>query len=144
MSDKEDKKFYKQASKMIYKWLPPDKKIKLNFELIGEGKSGIRDMEDEERFFRLMNFLEVNYVRVKDWVDETAKRLQKLNEMLGDNQIKDIEIELFGNKKVKLLEVRRELSDTQLQNEFFSTLKNLKLENDYRYHFYKIGGEQSE
>jgi hypothetical protein len=55
-----DKMFFKQAAKIIYKWLPPHKKMKLNLEFTNEGLSGIRDLKDRERFFRLMNFLEVN------------------------------------------------------------------------------------
>jgi hypothetical protein len=64
--------------------------------------------------------------------------------MQKDNQIAGIEMELSGQKKVRTSEIVEQLQDVHLQQIFYSTLKDLKLETEYRQYLSRVGGIQSE
>ena len=132
--DENDKSFFRDAATAIYNWLPPDKKIKLNLELASEGLSNIEELKEKERFFRLLHFLEVNYVKVVDWTEQTIARLKRINETQEITKIKDIEIELPEKGRTSFRKITSELSESEIKDLFYSTLDSLELGKEYKYY----------
>ena len=130
-ADDELRKFFKEASKTIYDWLPIDKKNKLSQEIASEGLLDIRDMEDEDRFFRLLNFLEMNYVKIGQWMEETLKHVSELSNLSKEKKVTDVEIQ-FSEEKVGLSTMSAEFSQSEIESLFRSTLKNLGLVENYK------------
>lgn len=130
--NEDDKSFFRDAANAIYEFLPLDKRIKLNLEFMSEGFSDIKELGEKERFFRLLHFLEVNYIRVVDWAGGTIERLRRIDEAQKKSSIKDIEIELFGKEKTSLYKIYKELSDRKIKDLFNSTISSLELEQEYK------------
>lgn len=130
-SSDEDEKFFRDGSKMIYDWLPVEMKNKLSQEIAAEGLSDVMDLRAKERFFRLLNFLEINYVKVGLWMDKTLQLVAKLRGSRKENSVSDIEIE-FGNEKIRLSAMLAEFSENEIDGLFHSTLKNLGIVEKYK------------
>ena len=132
--DKDDLAFFRDAANKIYDWLPPDKKIKLHIELASEGLSNIEELAENERFFRLLHFLEVNYIKVVDWTEQTIQRLKRFDEAHEITNIKDIEIELAERETFSLHKISNELLESKITDLFYSTLDSLELGKEYKYY----------
>lgn len=132
--DKDDLSFFRDATNKIYNWLPLDKKTKLNIELASEELSNIEELAEKERFFRLLHFLEVNYIKVVDWAEQTIQRLKRFDEAHEITNIKDIEIELVERETFSLHKIFNELSESGIKDLFYSTLDSLELEKEYKYY----------
>jgi len=132
--DKNDLSFFGDAAREIYDWLPPHKKTKLNIELASEGLSNIEELSEKERFLRLLHFLEVNYVRVVDWAEQTIQKIRKLDETHKITNIKSIEIDLVERKTFSLQDISNELSKSGIKDLFYSTLNSLELGKEYKYY----------
>jgi len=132
--DDNERKFFKEAISMIYEWLADDKRLKLNLELVSEGFSGIKDLSDKELFFRLLNFLEANYVTVKGWTNYILESLKNINSTVKDSNSKvyDVEVKLSSERSLKISEVARELSECDLEEFFVSILRKLGTEEQYK------------
>ena len=92
-----------------------------------------------------MHFLEMNYVRIGDWMDKTVECFGKIRSINKDNDIKDIEIELSEGQKARITEVRSEFLQSEIKDLFYSTLGKLELALDYkRYIDSKQGGAENE
>jgi hypothetical protein len=130
-SSDEDEKFFRDGAKMIYDWLPVEMKNKLGQEIAAEGLSDIMDLGEKKRFFRLLNFLEVNYVKIGLWMNKTLKHVEKLQDPQKKDSISDIEIE-FGGEKIRLSDMLAEFTKNEIDVLFDSTLKNLGLTEKYK------------
>jgi hypothetical protein len=130
--DENAKSFFRDAAHTIYEWLPTDKKIKLGLELTAEGLSNIEELSEKERFFRLLHFLEVNFVKVVDWAAETLELLRKVNEAQKNPSINDVELGLFEKEKTTLYQILKELSETEIGKQFNATLAKLQVEEEYK------------
>lgn len=130
-SSDEDEKFFRDGSKMIYDWLPVEMKNKLSQEIAAEGLSDIMDLREKERFFRLLNFLEINYVKIGLWMNKTLQHVGKLRGPQKENSVSDIEIE-FGEEKIRLSAMLAEFSENGIEALFHSTVKNLGLVEKYK------------
>ena len=128
--NEDDRLFFREAANAIYEWLPIDKRVKLGLELASEGKSNIEELKERARFFRLLRFLEVNYIRVVDWSDNTLKLLEKVNQA-KESPIEDIELRLFEKEKNSLTKIFKELSETEIRSLFYDTLDKLELSEEY-------------
>jgi disulfide oxidoreductase YuzD len=142
--DKENLGFYEQAAKEIYEWLSIEKKDKLANELFSMELSNINDLDPRERFFMLMNFLEVNYVKPLEWAKEAIEILARSQEPTqnevqhASNYQKDA---IIGSNKAKTIELEHEVnlnvlvektSTFWLREEFNSTLEKLGLNQAYK------------
>lgn len=125
-----DRSFFREAANAIYEWLPIDKRVKLSLELASEGKSNIEELKERDRFFRLLRFLEVNYIRVVDWSSDTLKLLEKVNQAI-ESPIEDIELRLSEKEESSLTRILKELSETGIRSLFYDTLGKLKLSEEY-------------
>lgn len=132
-----DRSFFREAANTIYEWLPIDKRVKLGLELASEGKSNIEELNERDRFFRLLHFLEVNYIRVVDWSGNTLKLLETVNQA-KESPIKDIELRLFEKEKNSLTKIFKELSETGIRSLFYDTLNKLELSEEYARHFINL------
>jgi hypothetical protein len=121
--------FYEQAAKEIYDWLPVEKKVKLGNELSSEGVLDITDLDIEERFFRLLNFLELNYIKPIEWTKEAVETLNKIDSEklvktgIFDEKSKIIELE----PNINLNKLFKELSTIRLREDFTLTLEKTQV-----------------
>lgn len=137
--------FFEKATMIIYEWLSDDEKLKFNSELMSEGFFGIDDLRVKDRFFRLFNFLEVKYIRVEKWIEETFQRLKEINAMSqNDNRIEDIEIKILGDKSLRISEVAEKFLERDLKGYFIATLRKLELEEEYKRYIAKLEGMSNE
>lgn len=130
--DDNDKEFFLSASKIIYDWLPYEKKTKLSLELSSEEISDIWELKEKELFFRLMHFLETNYIRIGDWMDKTTECVEKINGTQINNKVRDIEIELTEGQKTRISEARKEFFQSGIKDLFYSTIESLNLRSEYK------------
>ena len=137
-----DKSFFKEASYIIYNWLPSEKKLKLSQELVNEGFSNIEDLKEKERFFRLLLFLEVNYIKVVEWADTTLESLNAINKS-SKNPIKDIKLEFTEQEGTSFLEILNELTESRIKSLFYSTLDQLEISSEYKKHLFPKKGAKN-
>jgi hypothetical protein len=127
--DEMDKSFFLEAAKTIYDWLPVDKKIKLVLELSNEGVSSIEELRGRERFFRLLHFLEVNYVMPASWAKRTIESLKTISRAQHTPDIQTLKIEL---EEVGSLDgVSEKLKESGVTELFYSTIEKLEVKNQY-------------
>jgi len=142
---KTERIFFEKATIMIYEWLSDEEKLALNIELRGERVRGIYDLEIKDRFFRLLNFLEVKYTRVEEWIKRIFQGIEEINAVsLSDATIRDIEIKRFEDKTLRLSNVASKLLDSDLKDYFFATLKKMELERGYKGYLTKLEGMPNE
>jgi hypothetical protein len=114
--------FFKEVSDEIYNLLPFDKKIKFAIELSEEQASETKDGDNhKERFFRLLHFLDVNYVKPIHWakyVIDNARKNSKETKVVLDDQI-------------SLQSVYESLKESQIEQLFSSFLEDNQLKQDY-------------
>jgi hypothetical protein len=114
--------FFKEVSDEIYNLLPFDKKIKFAIELSEEQASETKDEDNhKERFFRLLHFLDVNYVKPIHWakyVIDSARKNSKETKVVLDDQI-------------SLQSVYESLKESQIEQLFSSFLEDNQLKQDY-------------
>ncbi len=126
-----DKSFFKEASNVIYNWLSPEKRLKFSQELATEGLSNIEDLKEKERFFRLLHFLEVNYIKVVEWAGKTLESLNAINKS-SKNPVKDIKLELTEQEGTSFSEIFNDLSESKIKTLFYSTLDQLEISSEYK------------
>ena len=140
-----DRTFFEKASMMIYEWLSEEEKLKLNMELIDEGFSNINDLSIKERLFRLLNFLEVKYIRAEEWIRYTLNYLEAINGNSQTNtRIEDVEIKLIGERNLSISQMAKKFLDKSLKESFTGTLKELGLEKEYKRYIAKLEGMPNE
>jgi hypothetical protein len=124
--------FYKKAFEEIYTWLPDEKKDKLNFELRTEGLYTFAEGNEKERFFFILNFFEINYVKPIDWAKQSIESLRKIGEIDARGNLKKIRLEL--DEQTDLEEASKWLSESGLKELFYSTLEQMDLKGEYEYY----------
>lgn len=140
-----DRSFFEKATTMIYKWLSDEEKLALNIELRSEGFLGINDLGIKDRFFRLLNFLEVKYTRVEEWIKGIYQYIEKINAVsYDDSQINEIEIKLFVDKILRLSDVEKKFLGSDLKGYFFTTLRKAELERGYKRYVAELEGTSYE
>lgn len=132
--DHPDYKFFEQAATEIYEWLPNDKRMKFDMELISEGFSDIEDLNVRERFFRLLHFLEVNYVKPVNWANNILESPIFTRRVEGNLPRFWIELE----NEVRIDELAKQLEVTEA---FHSVLKDLKIDFEYKRYLENLKGE---
>lgn len=140
-----ERSFFEKAAIIIYEWLSDEEKLKLNSELSSEGLLDIDDLRITDRFFRLLNFLEVNYIKVQKWIEEIFQCLKEINAISQNNtKIKDVEIKHFRGESLRISEVAEKFSETDLGDYFIATLRKLELEEEYKRYIARLRGTSNE
>lgn len=127
--DESDNEFFEEATKEIYKWLPLHKKVKLNNELLNEGVVGLKDLNVTERFFRLLHFIDVNYIKPVDWCQQTVGSIKRINTPIEVNNFQLIKVEL--KEGIYLDEISEKLAKSEIKKLFFSTLEEIGVKDRY-------------
>jgi hypothetical protein len=132
VADEKDKVFFKKAAKIIYDWLPPDKKNKFGRELSDDGVVDPEDLKEYELFFKLLNFLETNYIRVGFWARETLDRAKNIGSD-KNSAIQDVEM-TCGKEKVRLSRISVEHQKSGIEEIFQKTVEELGLQKTYQFY----------
>ena len=132
VADDKDKIFFKKAAEIIYNWLPPDKKNKFGRELYDDEVVDAADLKEYELFFKLLNFLETNYIRVGSWAKETLGRTDRTGSGIN-NAIRDVEL-TCGKEKIKLSEIYAEHQKSGIEEKFRTTIEELGLQKTYQFY----------
>ena len=134
----EQKQFFKEAYKIIYHWLPFDKKIKLALELASEGLTDTEKLNEREQFFHLLHFLEVNYVKIINWTEKTLDLLNIINQTQLERNKQRIEIAFDGENN--LTDVYQNLKKSEVDRLFFSVLDQLEIKSEYEQYLLNLKG----
>ena len=141
MLSKEDNEFFEEGSAIIYDSLPFEDKVKLHRELLDEGFLTIEDLTPvSERFFRLLHFLDVNYVKPADWTRETIEIIKKFSRKeMGQDSFLKVELK----KELYLQDIGQLLGQTKPKEAFSTALLEMKLSDKYqKYLSNKVEGKQ--
>lgn len=136
---KSERIFFARAANIIYEWLSDEDKLEFNAELRSEGFFGIDDLTVKDRFFRLLNFLEVKYIRVERWIEKIHQCLEEINVASKNNtKIEDIEIKRLLDKSLTVSEVGEKFLQKEATEHFNRTLEKLGLKEGYERYITKL------
>ncbi len=136
LSDKDEDDFFEAASLLIYNWLSNEEKLQLHLELIEEEILNIKTLRPKLRFFRLLHFLNVKYVRVDGWVTEIHGFLETINSKSQKNQniIEDITFKDTNEEEVSLFEYSTKLRSANLKSLFEEFLEQTELKEEFNFY----------
>ena len=123
--------FFEEASSLIYKWLSEEERNQLLMELYGENVRNISELSPELRFFRLLHFIEVRFIRVEKWVSRIAELLENISSKNSDFFIEDIVFKGANDEDVSLLELREKLREIKPQSAFEDLLQQIGFKEEY-------------
>lgn len=123
--------FFKEASSLIYRWLSEEERNQLLMELYGENVRNIAELSPQLRFFRLLHFIEVRFIRVGKWVSRIAELLENISSENSDLFIEDLIFKDANDEDVRLFELREELREVKPQSAFEDLLRQLEFKEDY-------------
>ncbi|UCE15616.1 MAG: hypothetical protein JSV12_07020 [Candidatus Bathyarchaeota archaeon] len=116
---------------MIYRWLSEEERNQLLMELYGENVRNIAELSPQLRFFRLLHFIEVRFIRVGKWVSRIAELLENISSENSDLFIEDLIFKDANDEDVRLFELREELREVKPQSAFEDLLRQLEFKEDY-------------
>lgn len=123
--------FWEEASALLYDWLSEDDRWLLRSELYEEDIADLRELSPNIRFFRLLHFVQVKYIRVEEWVDAISGFVETINSKNPDATIEGIILEDEEGKEVSLRQIRREVHELRPQAVFGELLETLELQEEY-------------
>jgi hypothetical protein len=133
-----DNDFYSQAAKKIYDWLPEEKKDKLGSELSSEGLSSLYELESKERFLRLINFLDLNYLKPIEWAEksiEIFKTLVTSQQLDLRGEVREPRIEI--QPQISLFQILKSADKSGMQTAFSSALEKADVSFEYSNYYPK-------
>jgi hypothetical protein len=133
-----DDDFFSKAAKKIYDWLPEEKKDKLGSELSSEGLASLYELESKERFLRLINFLDLNYLKPIEWAEksiEIFKTLVTSRQLDLRGEVREPRIEL--QPQISLSQILKNADKSGMQTAFNSALENADLSFEYSNYYHK-------
>jgi hypothetical protein len=133
LSDKDEDNFFEEASGLIYNWLSDEEKLQLNLELIEEETINIKNLKPKLRFFRLLHFLYVKYIRVDDWVIKLHVFLETINSKT-QKIIVDLKFKDTNEEEVSLLEYSKKLRSANLKSFFEELLEQTELKEEFNFY----------
>jgi len=131
-SSREEDDFFEEASSLIYNQLSEEDKIQLHTELADEETPDIKELEPKIRFFRLLNFIEVRYVRVEDWTKKTFDSLEYINSKSQNLPIEDLVFKDANNEDVSFRSLLSRLETLKPRKSFEVLLVQLGLQEEFR------------
>jgi hypothetical protein len=123
--------FFEEASSLIYTWLSEEERNQLLMELYGENVRNIAELSPELRFFRLLHFLEVRFIRVEKWVSRITELLENISSKNSNLFIEDLIFKDANDEDVSLMELREKLGEVKPQSAFDDLLWQLEFKEDY-------------
>lgn len=123
--------FFEEASSLIYRWLSEEERNQLVMELYGENVRNIAELSPELRFFRLLHFIEVRFIRVEKWVSRITELLENISSKNSNLFIEDLVFKDANDEDVSLLELREKLREVKPQSAFDDLLRQLEFKEDY-------------
>ena len=127
----EEPDFFEEASSLIYRWLSKEERMQLHRELYGEDVRNIEELRPELRFFRLLHFLEVRFIRVEKWVSRITELLENISSKNSNLFIEDLIFKDANDEDVSLMELREKLGEVKPQSAFDDLLWQLEFKEDY-------------
>lgn len=100
-------------------------------ELYGENVRNIAELSPELRFFRLLHFIEVRFIRVEKWVSRITELLENISSKNSNLFIEDLVFKDANDEDVSLLELREKLREVKPQSAFDDLLRQLEFKEDY-------------
>jgi len=133
--------FFEEASSLIYRWFSEEERAQLHRELSSEEVRNILELRPELRFFRLLHFIQVKYIKVEEWVSRISDLLETLSSKNPDFLIEDLVFKDVNNEDVSLFELQEKVTEAKLQTAFEDFLRQLGLRKEFEYY---IGSSQKE
>lgn len=127
-----DEEFFQEASSLLYNWLPEEEKRQLHIELAGEEILSIKELRPDLRFFRLLHFIQVKYVKVEEWIARIFGFVKTINSNNPDFPITDVVLKDANDKNVSLGVLWKALKTVMSEIDFQSFLKQLELQEGFR------------
>jgi hypothetical protein len=139
--------FFKDASDLIYNWLSDEERIQLHEEL-GDGIRSINDLEPNERFFALLRFVEVKYVKITKWIDDILSLLETIKWKDPDFVTEDIVFSETDGEYASLREIQRRLrgafTEAGGSQDIEALLERLNLRELFNHYVESLKGEKIE
>ena len=129
--ENENSGFFEEASSLIYRWLSEEERNQLIMELYGENVRNIAELSPELRFFRLLHFIEVRFIRVEKWISRIAELLQNISSKNPDLFMEDLVFKDANDEDVSLFDLQEKLREVKPQSAFEDLLRQLELKEDY-------------
>jgi hypothetical protein len=122
--------FFQEAASLIYGKLSEEERTQLLSELLEENIAHIEQLKPRWRFFRLLRFIQIGYMRAQGWAIEVHKILKEKNWSEPDVIIDDVIITDLNNEKMSLSELEKfqpAITDAML----YQLLDKLELKKEY-------------
>ena len=128
---REEDDFFEEASSLIYSWLSEEEKRQLQAELIEEETASIQELRSDLRFFRLLHFIQVKYIKVEEWISAIFHLLEVVNSKSPNVQIEDIVFKDADDKDVSIRKIQGELRIAKPETIFQGFLEQIKLRSEF-------------
>ena len=126
--------FFEEASSLIYRWLSEEEREQLHRELYSEEVRNITELRPELRFFRLLHFIQVKYIKVEEWVSRISDLLETISSKNPDFLIEDLSFKDTNNEDVSLSELQEKVTEAKPQTAFEDFLRQLGLQKEFEYY----------
>jgi hypothetical protein len=123
--------FFEEASSLIYKWLSEEERVQLHREFFSEEVRDITELEPELRFFRLLHFIQVKYIKAEEWVSGISGLLETISSENPNFLMEDVIFKDVNDKDVGLIELREKFSEARPQIAFANFLRQLELQEEF-------------
>jgi hypothetical protein len=130
-SGNEELGFFEEATSLIYKWLSEEERMQLHREFHSEEVRDITELEPELRFFRLLHFIQVKYIKAEEWVRGISDLLETISSENPNFFMKDVTFKDTNDEDVSLVELREKLSEARPQVAFANFLRQLGLQEEF-------------
>jgi len=116
---------------LIYKWFSEEERVQLHSELYSEGVRNITELRPELRFFRLLHFIQVKYIKIEEWVSKISDLLETIGSKNPDLLIEDLVFKDANNEAVSLLELQEKVTEAKPRTVFENFLRQLRLQKEF-------------
>lgn len=123
--------FFSEAYRAMYNWLSEDEKVQFSLELINDEGQIHDDSNSEFRFFRLLNFIEIKYIRLEKYVKTIYEEIENVSNNNSDYIIKDIIIKDENDADFLLSTLGNYINEINPESLFKKLLINLEIEKNY-------------
>ena len=109
-----NEEFFEEVFSLIYEWLSEGDKIQLKREISNQEFPSFDELSPMIRFFRLLNFIEVRYIKIENWIDKTSELLETFRLENEGFNLSDLVIIDDNKQTIKFSNLTQEITSLNL------------------------------
>ena len=130
-NSQEDDSFYQLGYNRVYNWLTSNERYNFDQETEIEEDNFGKYWTWEEKFFRIINFVQIKYVNIEKYVSLVDKNIDVLRSSNKDALIRDFVFTDNNDNEVYLSEIKGVIDEIKPTISFNDLIEGLEIKDKY-------------